>query len=263
MRLVNVTTGLLEEFTGSTIPPYAAVSHRWGNDEVLFQDFEKRRPIIEPPYGWTKILQAGRIAQERGLQYVWLDTCCIDKNSSAELSEAINSMFSWYQNAQECYAFLVDVPSLPSIPTSEEAQGALTGIQPFEPDRFRCSVWFTRAWTLQELLAPSSVIFFSSTFDELGSKADLCGLISEVTRIPPIFVTSNDMIRKASVAERMKWASMREATRLEDVAYSLMGLFDVNMPLLYGEGNKAFFRLQTEIIKNSDDESIFGWSGRA
>lgn len=262
MRLINVETGSLEEFSGSTVPPYAVISHRWGNEEVLLEDYGDRPPILSRSYGWTKILQAGHIARERGLRYVWIDTCCIDKKSSAELSEAINSMFSWYQNAKECYVFLVDVPSIPSIPASQEAQDSPAGVQSFETESFRSSVWFTRAWTLQELLAPASVIFFSCDFHELGSKEGLCGLISETTRIPPIFVMSNDMIRKASVAERMKWASMREATRQEDIAYSLLGLFDVNMPLLYGEGSKAFFRLQTEIIRNSDDESIFGWSGR-
>ncbi|KAK3053048.1 hypothetical protein LTR09_005674 [Extremus antarcticus] len=283
MRLLNAKDATLKEFIGSNIPKYAVISHRWGEKEISYQDFiEERKSLndiesVSPDWGtngWAKINAACRLARERDLEWVWLDTCCIDKRSSAELSEAINSMFDWYQRSESCYVFLPDVDyNAETVARAdvfgEEGEGMArmrdppTGLLPFDQDVFMKSVWFDRAWTLQELLAPNDVRFFSTSWKFLGNKNDLRPAIRQVTRIPDIFITSNDMIHKASVAERMKWASNRQATRLEDNAYSLLGLFGVNMPLLYGEGNRAFLRLQTEIIRISDDETIFGWSGKS
>ena len=175
------------------------------------------------------------------------DRCCIDKTSSAELSEAINSMYLWYQEAALCYAYLPDVPSNdPSTLSSQLAE----------------SKWFTRGWTLQELLAPSTVYFYGEQWVELGTKASLHKTISRITGIPDR-VLLMDPLAKISVAMRMSWASKRRTTRLEDMAYCLMGIFRVNMPTLYGEGEKAFARLQQEIIKVSEDHSIFAWSGNS
>lgn len=189
-------------------------------------------------------------------------------------------MFSWYSRSKECYVFLPDVHEIaPSETTGSSAQserevqnefhpryGNFLGkaYEPFNSDAFMASEWFTRAWTLQELLGPSDVYFFNSQFNVIGSKNLLGDLISEASNIPCTYLTSaRSKIFEACVAERMKWASKRKATREEDVAYSLLGLFDVNMPLLYGEGKKAFRRLQTEIIKISADESIFVWRSDA
>lgn len=192
-------------------------------------------------------------------RYVWLtskrqtlacvtntinDRCCINKNSSAELSEAINSMFSWYKNAQVCYAYLSDV-------------GIVTSLQQKQTD-IKKSRWFTRGWTLQELLAPSSVVFFSNDWQSLGTKAELSDLLSDITDIDVDILRGLDL-GFASVAQKMSWASARHTTRVEDVAYCLLGIFNVNMPLLYGEGNKAFHRLQEEILKGSNDLSLFAW----
>jgi hypothetical protein len=173
----------------------------------------------------------------------WIDSCCIDKSSSAELSEAINSMFKWYENSQVCYTYLNDVP------VGEDHER--------ENSAFRNSKWFTRGWTLQELLAPQTVVFFSHGWFEIGTRTSLGPLISAITNIGENHLNKGSHI--PSTAQKFSWASRRQTLRIEDTAYCLMGLFGVNMPLLYGEGGKAFMRLQLEIIKVSDDDSIFAW----
>lgn len=238
MRLLDTSTITLHEFHGLDIPPYAILSHTWGKEEVSFQDL----PLVklQGPARYSKIARCCALAASEGHQYVWIDTCCIDKTSSAELSEAINSMYRWYQNSKICYAYLEDV-SVDSLDVMQE---------------FHSSRWFTRGWTLQELLAPRNVAFYDKRWTKIGDKSRLLDQILEITGIQ-----HNDTFKptSASVAAKMSWASQRLTTRSEDLAYCLMGLFDVNMPLLYGEGEKAFLRLQHEIIKNYDDESIFAW----
>jgi hypothetical protein len=172
-------------------------------------------------------------------------SCCIRKTSSAELSEAINSMYRWYKNSEICYAYLADVPDDDNVHE--------------EDSEFSKSRWYTRGWTLQELLAPIQVDFYSAGWQYLGTKDQMASTISRIAGISVTALTNADMIFTYSVAQRMSWASQRETTRLEDTAYCLMGLFDVNMPLLYGEGEKAFNRLQEEIMKISSDHSLFAW----
>lgn len=246
MRLINVQTRCLEEFSGSSIPPYAILSHTWGDDEVTFKDFEQGdRDIVERKDGYAKINGCCEVAAAEEFSYVWIDTCCIDKSSSAELSEAINCMFRWYRDSVICYAYMADVNSSQS-PSQDGSD-------------FTLSRWFKRGWTLQELLAPEEVVFLGSNWEEIGTKKTLTTLISGITGInDEALVTRN--LSEYSVAQKMSWAAGRLTTRLEDEAYCLMGLFDVNMPLLYGEGQKAFYRLQEEIMKQYDDESIFAWS---
>jgi hypothetical protein len=193
---------------------------------------------VQAKLGYRKILYASRQAIADGYRYLWIDTCCIDKSSSTELSEAINSMFQWYQKAGVCYAYVEDV----------------------QLENFSTSRWFTRGWTLQELLAPSDVMFFGIGWTRLGTKFDLYGEISKVTGIEWEVLINEDFLRKKSIAQRMSWASKRKTTRLEDAAYCLLGIFGVNMPLLYGEGKNAFIRLQEEILKSSVDQSLFAWS---
>ena len=171
--------------------------------------------------GLPKIELACKQAVDRGIRFVWIDTCCINKTSSAELSEAINSMFCWYQKAAVCYAYLSDVDDL--------------------GPRFGESKWFTRGWTLQELLAPSRVVFYSSNWTELGEKTTMASILSTITRIDYFVLRGETPLHP--VARQMSWAARRETTRSEDIAYSLMGIFDVNMPMLYGGGSKAFIRL--------------------
>ncbi|KAI1206813.1 HET-domain-containing protein [Annulohypoxylon truncatum] len=241
MRLINVKTLELGLFYGSQTPRYAILSHTWdGDNEVTFQEWERRTDsAVRRKSGYAKIVGACRRAEADGLQYLWCDTNCIDKSSSAELSEAINSMFSWYHDSAVCYAYLADV---------QAKTGTLAK-----------SRWFTRGWTLQELLAPSRVIFFDHCWTVLGDRSILAGVISDITRVHVGALENRETIRDYSIAQRMSWAADRQTSRSEDIAYCLLGIFDINMPLLYGEGSKAFTRLQLEIIKISDDQSILAW----
>jgi len=188
--------------------------------------------------GYDKVKNSCSVARENGYDYIWIDACCIDKSSSAELSEAINSMYRWYQEAEVCYAYLADISSV---------------------SQFTQSKWFTRGWTLQELIAPSNMVFFDKDWKGLGTKTSLGKSISERTRIPQAILDGTKHLETASVAQRMSWAVGRKTARIEDQAYCLMGIFGINMPLLYGEGVKAFLRLQEEIMKVSDDHSLFAW----
>jgi len=195
--------------------------------------------------GWAKVEGCCRQASRDGWRYCWIDSCCIDKSSSAELSEAINSMFEWYRRAEVCYAYLSDVNYLKKHNSIIEQD-------------FKKSAWFTRGWTLQELLAPQWVEFYDINWQEIGTKSSLSSLIESITGISYIFDYAN-----ATVAQKMSWASLRQTTRVEDQAYCLLGIFGVHMPPLYGEGMNAFHRLQMEIISQSDDMSIFAWEGRS
>ena len=244
MRLLHTSTLKFREFFGDDIPKYAILSHTWGEEEVSFQKLQQDEPEeLDKLRGYRKIKDCCKLADSDGFPYVWIDTCCIDQTSSADHSEAINSMYRWYEGARICYAYLVDVDS------SGLRKSSLAG-------RIGRSRWFTRGWTLQELLAPNHVVFYDKPWVEIGTRSTLSDQISKTTGIK-----HDHMFRplRASVAAKMSWASGRTTTRIEDIAYSLMGLFEVNMPLLYGEGRKAFTRLQHEIVKISDDESIFAW----
>lgn len=249
MWLLNARTLQLTAFFDSNVPAYAILSHRWEDEEVSFQDV--RSPTAPRKAGYAKIVQCCRQAVRDGYSFAWVDTCCIDKSSSAELSEAINSMYRWYKNAAVCYVYLVDVHvQLSNQPEMPVWIG-------FER-QFRASNWFSRGWTLQELIAPSELWFYAHDWRMLGSKASLSPVLSDITGIDQDTLLRGDM-RRVSIARRMSWASKRVTTRQEDMAYCLIGIFGVNMPLMYGEGGKAFIRLQEEIMKDSDDQSLFAW----
>jgi hypothetical protein len=286
MRLLNLHTLKFKEFY-DPIPPYAILSHRWGKRELTHQSFLRSRGRRLERY--DKILgfcafakkhiarswnEQKLVFEDVNLEWGWVDTCCIDKTSSAELSEAINSMFAWYRNAAVCFAYLEDVPSLEHDDAAELIA-------------LRQSDWFRRGWTLQELLAPDDVIFCNAEWRVLGHKCahqgnagtDLCSrllyctasghrakygpslntLITETTGIGGEYLCAPLRIFDASIACRMSWAARRNTTRIEDLAYSLLGLFEVNMALLYGEGLQAFLRLQEELIRRSNDQSVFHW----
>lgn len=249
MRLLNTKKIVPEAFPNPKtpyIPDYAILSHRWGKTEVSLQEIENPSQELCDTVGYQKVKRCCEQAASVGFDYVWIDTCCIDKRNNVELTEALNSMFQWYRNSRVCYSYLDDVPS------SDEPRS--------EDSRFRQSRWFTRGWTLQELLAPLYVVFFGSDWTEIGTKSSLQEVISDITGVDSQVLLTN-YSGEISVAQRMAWASKRETARVEDEAYCLMGLFGVNMPMLYGEGNNAFIRLQLEIINLSDDQSIFAWSG--
>ncbi|KAI1078697.1 HET-domain-containing protein [Whalleya microplaca] len=250
MRLLNTGTLELKEFYGDALPPYAILSHLWvDGEEISFHDFTELSPSTTTKSGFHKIQSACDIAQKDGIAWIWIDTNCIDKASSAELTEAINSMYIWYQRSTVCYAYLHDVP--------DHDLGQDDALK-----QFRESQWFRRGWTLQELIGPRRLIFYSQSWKEIGdrSKTILTNEISAITGIETSLFQGLADLHEISVAKKMSWAAKRKTTRVEDIAYCLLGLFDVNMPLLYGEGPKAFIRLQEEIIKTSNDHTIFCWT---
>lgn len=253
MRLLHAPSFELCFFTDDLVPPYAILSHTWADEEVTYHDLSQRQDA-RAKQGWNKIQKGCALARSLDLEYIWIDTCCIDKSSSAELSEAINSMFKWYENARLCIAFLSDWDAAADTPDSKT---------------FRSSRWFTRGWTLQELIAPAEVLFFDRHWIQAFTRDSLKTLIHDVTGIPTSILEAAEngdrqcrqRLDGVSVAQRMSWAAKRTTTRSEDAAYCLLGIFDINMPLLYGEGaTKAFRRLQDEIIKSTDDESLYAWS---
>jgi hypothetical protein len=227
------------------IPPYAILSHTWGGhlEELTLKDIVKGRGVEKA--GYRKIQFCGAQAAKDGLKYFWIDTCCIDRSSSAELNEAINSMFRWYQMAARCYVYLADI--------SRNTSHFNTA--------FQHSRWFTRAWTLQELIAPSSVEFFSREGAFIGTKIMMMMEIHTATGIP-IKALSGAPMSEFSVEERMTWTKGRQSHREEDESYALLGIFDVNMPLIYGEGKaRAHDRLRRKIQKLHIADSYPGRAG--
>ncbi|ETS79366.1 hypothetical protein PFICI_09219 [Pestalotiopsis fici W106-1] len=228
------------------IPAYAILSHTWGPDseEVSFQDAQEYERI-PPTMGRRKFDGSCAQAVKDGLDYVWIDTCCIDKTNSTELSEAINSMFRWYADASICYAYLSDVDGYVDQWDTDSA--------------FSHSRWFSRGWTLQELIAPKVLRFYRNDWDCLGTKRELCPVLVSTTGIPRQFLLGVMDLNEASVAQRMSWAAKRSTRRKEDLAYCLLGLFDISMPMIYGDGDRAFIRLQEEIMRQNRDDSILAW----
>jgi Heterokaryon incompatibility protein (HET) len=226
------------EFSQDKIPPYAILSHTWGTEEVSFLDLLNGNGKTKA--GYRKILFCGEQAARDNLHYFWVDTCCIDKRDNTELTKAINSMFRWYRNATKCYVYLSDVSTSAAGLNAERCRST------WEAD-FRQSRWFTRGWTLQELLAPAFVEFYSSQHQRLGDKGSLCPLIHDITSIP-IPALRGHPLDTFSVSERMTWAAKRQTTEDEDGAYCLLGIFNIFMPLIYGEGrDSALKRLQREV----------------
>ncbi len=237
MRLINADTLKFEIFFPPKIPSYAILSHTWGKEEVTLQEYEAKS--AKHKAGYRKITSLAKLARTLRHNYIWVDTCCIDKTDSAELTESINSMYQWYGESAVCVAYLEDVPD------SKKSM--------FD------SKWFTRGWTLQELVAPRLVYFYDSKWTCLGPRTDfISGLIAR-TNIPRRILTGQSPPSNYSLARRMSWAAGRETTRVEDIAYSLLGIFDVNLPLVYGEGRRSFRRLQEEIVKRTSDLTIFAW----
>jgi hypothetical protein len=229
MRLLNVETGKLKEFFDTNIPSYAILSHTWNDGEVTFEDIENADlAVATSKPGYCKIRYACKQAATDNLGHVWVDTCCIDKRSSAELSEAINSMFRWYSESALCYAYLFDVFStqtqLKKTPRDEDSNNEENPM----PSEFAKSRYFTRGWTLQELLAPKKVIFFDNSWNILATKFSYSRGLVDITGIDQNVLRSGGsalerVLKTVSVARRMSWAASRETTRREDEAYSFVG----------------------------------------
>lgn len=242
MRLISVDDYSIHEFGRDAIPKYSILSHTWGAGEVTFHDMQKLDDCTRRRQGFEKIRFACEQSVRDNLKWTWVDTCCIDKTSSAELSEAINSMFRWYLCSARCYVYLSDVST-----ASRKRKWGDNGpsSSPWE-SALRVSKWFTRGWTLQELLAPASVYFFAQG-TLLGDKISLQQQIHEITHIP-IPALRGDSLTGFTVEERFKWAKNRQTTHEEDWAYSLLGIFCVFISPIYGEGKEhAVRRLRKEI----------------
>jgi hypothetical protein len=219
--------------------PYAILSHTWTQgQEVTYQELIAGGG--KDKIGYQKIKFCGEQAAKDGFLYFWVDTCCIDKSNPTELATAINSMYRWYRNAKKCYVYLADV----STPGHEaESQGDHNTWEA----AFRKSRWFTRGWTLQELIAPPIVEFFSKEGKQLGDKTSLEMHIQEITRIPVKALQGNPF-SDFSIDDRKEWAAQRQTTEQEDMVYCLIGLCEVSMPLLYGEGQEtALKRLEVAV----------------
>jgi hypothetical protein len=247
----------MQEFMGRPPHPFAILSHTWDSEEVNFQAFNDTATRTAAK-GWTKIEQTCREAQRCGFDYVWIDSCCIDKTNHAELSESINSMFQWYSEAELCLVYFADFDA---NATDIERDTMLL-----------CARWFSRGWTMQEIIAARAANFYDRAWCQFGTRESLRDVLASITNIDveiftppqgPDAMSTRDLLDTIPVGRRMSWAASRQTTRPEDVAYCLIGLFQVNMPMLYGEGGEqAFIRLQEEIMRDRNDLSLFAWRAK-
>lgn len=241
---------ILTDFRGKPIPPYAILLHRWSDSEILIEDISNGN-YKEKEEGYEKLQFCVEQAARDGLQYSWIDTCCIDRWDNNERSKAINSMFQWYRNAARCYVFLSHV----SVSSATEASQRSS----LEAS-FRESDWFTRGWTLQELIAPVSVEFFSREGLRIGDKALLDRLLHDITGIP-LTALRNCALDQFSTSERRRSAENRETTEEEEIVYCLLGVLGISMPITYGEGQEsAQRRLQAEIEASGSTPSVISFS---
>ncbi|KXJ95638.1 hypothetical protein Micbo1qcDRAFT_171969 [Microdochium bolleyi] len=253
MRLLHFESDklVLTNFTGKPIPAYAILSHRWTSEEVLF-DNVKRGNFKEDSAGWRKIKFCAEKAAADGLKFFWCDTCCINKWDMAELARSVNSMFKYYRDAAKCYVYLQDTQATTSVPAASQLATSID-------QKFRQNEWFKRGWTLQELVAPSSVEFFNEEGERLGDRSSYRQTIHEITGIP-LGALGGDL-DKFSRENRLKWAEGRVTTEPEDGAYCLLGILGVQMPLTYGEGReKAFARLHRELEADTNAPCLIPFS---
>lgn len=243
MRFVDTESLALIEVPDSQVhdKKYAILSHRWfaADEEVGYEDLERGQDVSHKR-GYSKLQGFCEQALLQGFKYAWIDTCCINKASATELSTALNSMFTWYAEAALCIVYLADV-------------------RVGEIDPFARSEWSERGWTLQELIAPRKMFFFDRDWTFMGTKGDYLEDLSRITNVPRSILDHSAALDDFSVAQRMSWAAKRKTERIEDRAYSLLGIFDVSLEMIYGEREKAFIRLQERIIQYAADQSIFAW----
>ncbi|KAH0439385.1 het domain protein [Colletotrichum camelliae] len=253
MWLINTTTLRLEEILDYSAVEYAILSDTWGDDEVSFKDMQDFTRAKKQA-GFVKIATTCELALKEGLDYAWVDTCCIDKTSSAELSEAINAMFVWYRASAVCFVWLEDL-----APSSSASKTTPNGKRLHDIAGMASCKWFSRGWTLQELIAPANIRFYDASWNFRFTKENNTSVLATITTIDVEVLKMAKRLKDVLVAVRMSWAANRETTRPEDIAYCLLGIFDINMPMLYGEGEKAFQRLQEHIVNLHGDSSIFAW----
>ncbi|KAK0668412.1 putative vegetative incompatibility HET containing-domain protein [Cercophora samala] len=246
MWLIDCNTYQLRQhdINGPSPTPYLILSHTWRDDEVTHAEMKNSLDVAKQKKGFAKIKGISDVAVKQGYTHVWVDTCCIDKTSSAELTESINSMFHWYSNADKCIVYLDDLTLTTGLPSE---------------DQLRPCRWFTRSWTLQELVAPEKVDFYDSLWQFSGTKDQLRDKLHKITRVDLDVLGNPEKLTEIPVGKRMSWAANRKSTRIEDRAYSLLGIFQIHMPLIYGEGHQAFHRLQECIAQKTNDMSLFAW----
>ncbi|KAK4902339.1 hypothetical protein LTR27_001243 [Elasticomyces elasticus] len=245
-RLISVRTLRLEKFTPGKTPPYAILSHTWEGEEVLLAELESGSAWEKAQY--DKIRNTAKQARQDGYEYIWIDCCSTDKHNAVELSEAINSMYAWYHNAEVCYALLSDVTRSDDNGWDESHTSLMD-----------CR-YFTRGWTLQEMLASRKVTFFAEEWTPLGSLSDIAVLVSRASGVPQKVLNGKTTVFECSIAQRLSWAASRTTTKTEDTAYCLLGILDISLDLRYGEGDQAFARLQEAILKKSSDLSVLAWT---
>jgi Heterokaryon incompatibility protein (HET) len=241
MRLLHTSELRLQHFDEDELPQYAILSHTWEDEELSFQQTSSGNFSHCP--GFTKVKRSCDTIKD-DYEWIWIDTCCINKESSAELTQAISSMYSWYERADECFVYLAD----------------FMYVEDSLDDLKHCR-WFTRGWTLQELLAPEHIVFWDRCWVPFGTKSQLYKHLSTITGIPNAVLLGTTHPKDCNVGQRMSWVSARKTKRSEDIAYCLLGIFDVNIVPIYGEGPfKAFMRLQEQILKRWTDPSLLVWS---
>ncbi|CAI6338731.1 unnamed protein product [Periconia digitata] len=279
MRLINCHTFQIEEFPEHKKPRYAILSHTSKVPSIITKPASDVKEEVKVPESQI-ITKACDIALGHGCDYCWVDTVCVNRSDSGDWSEAVNSMFKWYQDATFCIAYLNDFEGIglsgESVGNANASFESKAGLdKEAEPPAYsevdqtyslanlgRCD-WFSSGWTLTHLIAPRHVQFYDSQWRFYKEKREFATEISRITRIPvQVLKSANYNCHRYSVAEIMSWASRRRTDRIEDLSYCLFGLFDVNLPLIYGEGHKAFRRLQEEIIRTRADLSVFAWQSK-
>lgn len=259
MRCLNTETFELHSATPDKFKAegYAILSHHWMDTEILCHEIRHYSHELRETRGRHRVPQLDKIlgacvtAREQGIRWMWIDSCCINKPNSSELAESINSMFKFYADALVCFAYLADVrrDSNAANASPQMLYDARTG---------KPSKWFTRGWTLQELLAPRNMLFYDTNWQLIGSKKGLAAQLEHVTGIDLKYLTGEEDFRTACIAAKMSWMAGRQTGREEDMAYSMLGIFNISMNILYGEGKGAFMRMQ-ELLLSKNDESLFAW----
>ena len=257
MRLLNLATLDLEEYPDDQPhPQYVAISHLWGPEEITYDDIVSKSEAAKAKPGYTKILKVRDLIRDFGISHMYIDVCCLKPTTqnSTEASHATNSFFKWFAGADFVIALLRDVSN-----TGEQA--------------LRLSRWFTRRWILMEFLAARKLLFYNKNWVYLGSRDDenIKPIIQDITQIEPRYweahptKTRRQLMNEASIGERWQWASRKLCTRPEDIAYSMLGIFNVNMPISYGEGEEATSRLGIILINRvvaagpAEYPSLLGW----
>lgn len=240
-------------------PRYAIVSHRWMADEVDFQNLHRLKSSEDDTLAVKKVKGACKQASKDGFNWIWIDSACICKTDAVEVGRAINSMFKWYRKADMCYTYLSDVVSMHTPPPNASIFRRYRDTSATS-DQEETSEWFSRGWALQELLASPNMQFFDRDWNLIGSKHELSQIIAQITNIDVSYLTGKRDFRDACIAVKMSWMANRKTTEEEDRAYSMLGIFDVSMDVIYGEGNKAFTRLEKQLLATCVDESLFAWT---